>query len=367
MLSARSFSVLCVVTVLVSLVAVFVGEESGAIPGGGKPLFPELMLHINEIEAIEAQSAEQRFVIERTETGWVVPEKSGYPADGDKVHRLLVGAAGLRRVEPKTSRPEYYPRLGVADPGADGSSSVAYRFKGAGGTTFAALIVGNSAPAKSDPELSEFYVRLPDESRSWLVEGKLPRGDSLIEWTQRKVIDIDRARVREVRVIHDTGDEVVVRKPEPADSDFTLEDMPADLSVDGQWKINDIGRLLADLELEDVIPRDAASLDGEPAYVVRMQTFDGLAVRMQVHKTGGKAVGVLSAEFKPATSGLAESAESQTDLKAADTVRAESDSLNARWKDWAYVLPGYKLDALSRTRDQLVKKPSDEGQSAPGG
>ncbi len=362
MLSVRSFSLLCIATFCVVIAAALISGDSDAIPGSGKPLFPGLMSRLNEIEEVQVETSSQRFALKRGESGWMAPAKSGYPADGDKIHKLLLGAAGLSRVEPKTSEPGRYSRLGVEDPGAGDSPAKRYRLK-SGGSDLVSLIVGNSAPAKGDPDLSEFYVRLPDEPRAWLVEGRLPRGDALVDWLDRTVADIDRARVQEASVLHASGEVVTVTRKSPGNDDFRLVDAPRTKSVDGQWKLNDIGRFFSDLKLEDVRPKGETPVDdAKPDYVVTMETFDGLVVRMQLFRRDGQALGILRAEARPGAASAEVSPQNQQPLRSADEVRSEADALNARWDRWAYVLPDFKLNALARTHAELLKDVSDEKQ-----
>jgi hypothetical protein len=320
------------------------------------------MSRLNDIEEVQLESGSERFVVKRTDSGWVVPDKSGYPADADKIHKLLVGAAGLSRVEPKTSDPARYPKLGLADAGAAASAGMSYRLKAGADSTLAALIVGNTAPAKGDPDLSEFYVRLPDDPRAWLVEGKLPRGNTLPEWLNRTIVDIDRARVRETRVAHASGEVVTVTRELSAKGEFRLLNAPPSKTVDAQWKLNDIGRLLSDLELEDVRPQDELPLEGEPDYVVSMRTFDGLVVRMRVFRHDQKPLGVLKAELDPPESGVEVKPGEKASLLSAEEVREEVDKLNARWARWAYVLPGFKVDALARSQSELLRDPAQENK-----
>ncbi len=361
MVSVRSFFLLCIATLCVVIAAALASGDSDAIPGSGKPLFPDLMSRLNEIEEVQVETSSQRFALKRGDGGWTAPAKSGYPADGDKIHKLLLGTAGLSRVEPKTSDPARYSRLGLDDSGAGHSSAKRYRLKSAG-SDLASLIVGNSAPAKGDPDLSEFYVRLPDESRAWLVEGKLPRGDTLVDWLDRAVAEIDRDRVREARVLHASGDVVTVTRKSPGNDDFRLPDAPPSSTVDGQWKLNDIGRLFSNLELEDVRPKSELPVDAEPDYVVAMETFDGLVVRMQVFRQDGQALGILRAEARPDAASAEAASQDRESLRSADEVRKEADALNARWDPWAYVLPDFKLNALARTHSELLKDKSDEKQ-----
>jgi hypothetical protein len=374
-MTPRSFTILCAVTVLVSVAAISVDEDSSAIPGNGELLFPELLSGINEIEKIEGASAGERFTLRRGPGGWIVPDKFGYPANADKVHKLLVGAAGLKRVEPKTKKETLYPKLGLEDLSIESSRAVSFTFEAADESTPASLIVGNSAPAKGDPEASAIYVRLPGDPQSWLVEGKLPKDGTLLDWLDRKILDIERARSREVRVRHEDGEVVVVSKNTPAENDFTLADVPPGREIDAQWSVNDIGRSLTDLDLEDVRPRDALAANVPSVFTVTMRTFDGLTVAMDVYKDDKQALALLKASFAAGdqspggqVAGPTSEDGSKTPprLLTAEEVRAEASKLNARWSDWVYVLPDFKFDHLAKKQTDLLKDETEGPQSAGG-
>jgi hypothetical protein len=375
MMTPRSFTILCAVTVLVSVAAIAVNEDSSVIPGSGDLLFPGLLSDINEVEKIKGSSADEQFTLTRGPEGWIVPDRFGYPANADKVHKLLVGAAGLKRVEPKTKKAALYPKLGLEDVSYESSRAVSFSFEAADDSTLASLIVGNSAPAKGDPEASAIYVRLPGDPQSWLVEGKLPKDGTLLDWLDRKVLDIGRKRSREVRVRHEDGEVVVVSKNTPADKDFSLADVPSGKEIDAQWSVNDIGRALADLDLRDVRPRGAIAADVRPVLSVTMRTFDGLRVVMDVFKDDKESLGVLKASFEavdqspvgqisdPAS---ADGSKAPPRLLAPEEVRAEAAKLNARWRNWVYVLPDFKFDHLAKKQADLVKDETQEAQQAGG-
>ena len=48
---------------------------------------------------------------------WLVAEKGNYPANAAKISQIVRAMADLTLVEPKTQKPDLYPRLEVEDPG----------------------------------------------------------------------------------------------------------------------------------------------------------------------------------------------------------------------------------------------------------
>ncbi|MDX1513300.1 MAG: DUF4340 domain-containing protein [Gammaproteobacteria bacterium] len=360
MLRLQSFSILCAITLLVIIAAVVTHEDTDAIPGAGEPVFPDLLSAVNQVQSIRVTSGGKTFSLKQVGGDWVAPDRFDHPADADKVHSLLVGAAGMTRVEPKTGKSELYPKLGLGDPANETSPAVAFVLEGDGGETIASWITGNTGPAKADPEASEIYVRIPDDPQAWLVEGKLPRDVKLVDWLDRSISSVDRKRVHQVRVRHRDGEEVVVRKEAYEETDFLLSDMPGDMDVNGQWRINDIGRAFSNLELEDVSPRSSLPEDASPRLEAIMQTFDGLEVILSLYQVGEQSVAVLAARFDQ---GLRVDSQAKIDV---DTVRGEADGLNAKWRRWVYTLPDFKADHLAQKRDTLLKSKSGEGGGGSG-
>lgn len=379
MLGRKTILVLAAVTVVVALAAIFSKQDSSAIPGQGEPLFPELMAQINDARQVSGVSSDGSFTIKRRDDGWVVKEKSDYPADADKVHRLLLGTAQLTRIEPKTRKPELYAQLGVEDVDADGSESLKFTLKNAGGDALADFILGTRRPATGNPNLSEYFVRVPGNPQTWLVEGKLPDDKNPINWVDREILELDSKRVRAVRVTHANGDKIIVRRPDPSADDFELVGLPKGAQIKDVYAVNGIGNGLTNLSLDDVKSASAIRQDKKKAAMsVEITTFDGLRVTMHTRKNGKENLAWFSAAFDPAlvyedtkpakteTGSEAQDADEQTGLKAADAVKQEAETLNTRWQGWVYVVPQYRVDSVAKKKSDLIKfsKRQDSGETA---
>lgn len=379
MLGRKTILVLAAVTVVVALAAIFSKQDSSAIPGQGEPLFPELMAQINDARQVWGISSDGSFTIKRRDNGWVVEEKSNYAADADKVHRLLLGTAQLTRIEPKTRKPELYAQLGVEDVDADGSQSLKFTLKNAGGDALADFILGTRRPATGNPNLSEYFVRVPGNPQTWLVEGKLPDDKNPINWIDREILELDSKRVRAVRVTHANGDKIIVRRPDPSADDFELVGLPKGAQIKDIYAVNGIGNGLTNLSLDDVKPASAVRQDKKKAAMsVEITTFDGLRVTMHTRKNGKENLAWFSAAFDPAlvykdakpekteTGSEAQDADEQTGLKAADVVKQEAETLNTRWQGWVYVVPQYRVDSVAKKKSDLIKfsKKQDSGKTA---
>ena len=365
MLKAKHFFALLVLAAALVVFAAYSLKQGETIPQSGDALFPGLLERIPDIARVDVVSEGQSFVLQDSGDGrWVAPDRGGFALNADKVHQLLVGAAGLERIEPKTSKPELYARLGVEDPSSPESASIRYTLRAKSGDTLADIIVGEGKPAKGDATATEYFVREPDDAQSWLVKGTLPSGvETLPDWLSARVASVAADRTRQVRLTHPDGEVVTAAKPEPGDGDFTFVEAPPDRPVKDVWRVNDLGRVLADLELDDVHSAEqAAAKFDDTTRKVEMRTFDGLVVNMDVVKVSDdEHLARLSASYDESAAEAGKALESKL-LKTPDDVRKEAEALNARWKQWVYVIPKYKSDYVSKRSEDLLPDPvSDAG------
>ena len=368
MRGARSILILAAVTAIVVGAVLSVDRESSTAARSGEIVFPGLLDQVNSVVRVRVTGNEGKFTLTRDRDTWVVEEKERYAADPDRVHKLLLGAAGMKRVEPKTSNPELYPKLWLEDPSSKESKSVRFVLENASDAELANWVLGDRRPSKSDASRTELYIRVADDPLAWLVEGSVPGGQKIIDWLDRPVARIDRERLRAVEVVHADGTVIAVNKSLPADADFALRDIPADREADSQYRINDIGRFLEDLRFEDVAPSSSLDFAGSLDKQVQAATFDGLRVHLETVMRDGEAWAQLRAEFDE---GLVEKSEDAAEaskdeagaapgdtpgsLRSADEVRAEAERLNARWKGWAYELPSFKRDYIAKRIDELTR------------
>jgi len=367
MRNGKTLVILGLVTLAVVLAAIFTRQESTAIPRQGERLFPQLMANINDTTEVVGVSKNETFTLTRRDGHWVVKEKSDYPADANKVRQLIVGTAQFRRVEPKTRNPELYEKLSVEGINKEAAKSVKISLKNTSGAALAEFLLGERRWSRGDPSLSEYYVRLPDDPQAWLVEGKIPDDKSPTNWLDDEILELDSARVREVRVTHPDGDKVTVRHSKPSANDYQLLGLPEGAEVEFNYAVNSIGNTLTSLTLDNVKPAPEVRFKNGTGLSVELETFDGLRVQMQTMKDGEDNLAWFSAMFdsslihederanKETTESADKDAKKKSRLKAPDDVKKEAATLNARWKDWVYVVPQYRIDSLGKKKSELIK------------
>ncbi|MEJ0017242.1 MAG: DUF4340 domain-containing protein [Acetobacteraceae bacterium] len=300
----------------------------------GRLMFPDLAPRLQDAARIEITHLGKTTVIAKTGQSWGLVDRGGYPVQPGKLRTMLTTLTELRLVEPRTTNPEQYARLGVEDATGPTGTSNLLRVLDASGKPIVAVIVGHRRVRTQGNVPEQVYVRRPGESQSWLAEGGLQADADPQLWLERDIMNIGHDRIAGVAVTH--GEEtldlalddkkLVLKKPE--------EHPPLD-----DYKLDDVGRALELLTFQDVQP-DAAPVGDKIGQSVFTAT-DGLMVTATVFK-GDKDIWV-----RFSATGLNQS-------------KAEADRLNARLSGWTYQLGAWKQKALVPSLDDLKAPPPEK-------
>jgi hypothetical protein len=333
---------IAVVSLLLAFGALWLQSGESAAPPQTEFL-PGFAKQVREAARIHIVSKSGAFDVTFTpDKGWVVRQRADYPASYDVVQRTLVGLAALRTIEPKTARPDWLHFLGLDMPPLGDGILIAVSDDR--GRPLAALIAGKSEDIGDSTGATGLFVRRPEDNQSWLVRSVMdPRG-AISDWLDKTVMDVDRARIREVDVDPAGSPSFVVARAKPSDPDFTLTPVPAGKSVGDPTVPDGVASAITEFGFDDVRP--ARELDfTNPATSARLvtKTFDGLVVTVHVVKTGEDYWAAISAEA--AAPNLADAAK-------------EASTIDAHASGWAYKLPAYKGQLYMTTLDSLLKAPA---------
>ena len=385
-MNTRTFTVMGAVTLVLVGAAWWVSQHKAppALPQSGQRVFPDLMAKINEVAAIRVSAADGTFTIVREGESWNVKEKHRYPAHVGKIREALIGLGELTILEPKTSKPEFYEKLGVQDVEAEGASSTEVTLTDAAATTLAKLIVGNQHPAGT-PGQDEVYVRKSGDPRTWLAMGNLSVPTMADEWLDKDFLEVETKRVRSLRIRHPDAATLRMAKEKPDDHDFTVVNLPTGTEVESQFAVNNLVSTITSLSFDDVKPKSEIAFDDQSVVTAVFETFDGLEVTVTLLPEDEKHYVKVSAAFKDDLIWKPESEEGadaekhaeetqeadnaekeETDVptpekptvKTAAEVKAEIEALNKRVAEWVYVLPTFRAETLLKKPEDLVKRSS---------
>ena len=347
-MSKKHFSALLLVTVVVAVLVLLVpGKTAKDSTFQKHRLLPGLAALANDIEYVRLTGAGGVTIatLHRRGGTWLVAESSDYRADWKTLRQLLSDLAAAEVSEGKTSNPEFYTRLGVED--MDGSDAAGVSIEFAAETGLPSLIIGNKAQGREGQ-----YVRLSDSDQTVLIDRVLTVPSDLQQWLDREIIDISEGELVELSITHPDGEQILLKKVSADDTDFELQMIPEGREVKSNWTVNSIGGGLASLRLDAVLPD--SEIDWSDAVIVSALTAAGLQVSAKLVSTQEQHwIGLSASVYESASYGETADAGMETDSFIEPAVRV--NRINEHVTGWAYRIPQYKIEILTKRMDDLLK------------
>jgi len=347
-------------------------------------LVPALKDHVNDVDKVVITGAESKPVatLTRGANGWSIAEKNGFAADTGKLREFLLKLADAKLVEQKTSSKEKYAALGVEDVADKDAKSVEIELGGLQKPV--KVIIGNAN------QHGGTFVRRAGEAESWLASGSFSVDKKTDSWLRKDLTDIAATRIASIDITRPDGKTVRLAKAAEGDANFKLADVPKGREAGSDYAINGPASTLGGLKFDDALPAKDAP-PAEKPLKARFATFDGLIVDVTAWDKDGKDYAQFSASedektasaHVDATLAKAKSdeatkpADAKAETSAADpakerdaklaALKKEADDLNARFKDWTFVLPAYKYAAINKAPDDFLKPLEDKNAAKKGG
>lgn len=380
MKNSRHILILASIAVIFIIATFFSEPTDIEISGAGDNVFPELLPRVNDATYIKIQTNQDTLTLTKDQDTWTVKENDNYPASINKVRELVLGVGNLKRVEPKTKKPENYARIGLQNVTEEGATSTQITIIAGSDKKLADLIIGNSKPAKSDATQKSYYIRAMDDPQSWLADGNLPEKWEPKDWLDIDIIEIKRDRIQQVKVNHEDGELVYIHRDNPNVRDFTLDSLKPDEKVTAPYEVNNIATTFTKMTFDDVISAANAGVGEKPVYSAVLTTFDGLEITFEPFMKDDKHFAKYSARFNeeaaksnqeklttldtskatvetpPADPHAAVSAKKEIELKPVEEVKQEVEQFNKRWQNWLYQLPEFRIKNIGKKKADLLKK-----------
>jgi len=293
-------------------------------------LLPGLSEQINQVTGLILGDSQDRQVSIRLNDGsWGIEEKQGYPADAGKLRSVLLILADAQVLEEKTSRPDMYNRLGVADPDTPGADNLVLTIVLPGQER--GLIMGKLAMN------SGTYVRRAGEPTSLLINQALALEADPLKWLIPDLLDIGPDEIQRVEIHHPDGSELVITRKDEDGHDFRIQNLPTGREPASDFVANGIASALARLSFQDV--RRLPEPDDSTAIHSRIITRNGLVIEASLRRDQQPWV---SFAFS-----LADGADQAQSALVQD--------YSQRLEGWEYVLAGPGAEQLGKRMEDLLK------------
>lgn len=355
-MSRKHFSLLLGVTLVVALLVLLMPGKTGRESEVEKArLLPGLQQQVNQLDwlRISGPGGEVIATLSRGEGYWRVDEVHHYRANWEQVKTMLSDLAQAEITELKTDNPDYYGRLGVRDVSQPDAGGVMIEFPESSGLP--ALIVGNRAQGHDG-----HYVRLRDAAESVLIDRSLEVPRDRASWLEKEIVHIADSEVVEIELVHADGELVVALKASADDENFALQDIPEGREIQSAWTVNSLANGLASLTLDEVVPETDVDWSGAARF--GLVTADGLRVDADLVAVESSADDGPdeTGYWMRLQAGLYQTAigsgVSSPEEGAAETSERAA-TINQRVSGWAYRIPKYKFDAMTKRMEDLLKAP----------
>ncbi len=301
----------------------------------GKLMFPDLTGKLKDARRIEITSKGKVTVIELKDGVWGLADRGGYRVQDTKLRGMLTTLTELRLIEPRTTDPAQFTRLGVEDPSSEkeGTANLLRVLEG-DGKPILAVIVGHRRMRTQGHVPEQVYVRVPGDNQTWLADGGLQADADPQVWLDRDVINIPHGLITKV-VATKNGETIELAR----DGDKLKVTKPAEYPKLEDYKIDDVGRALENLTFQDVKPANEPI--GDKAGEAVFTTSSGLDIAVTVYH-------------------LDKDSWTRFAVSASDAGKAEAERLNARLSGWAFETGTWKDKSLIPSIDDLKAPPPAE-------
>ena len=331
----RGFLLLLVATFIVVAAAIFAlaaGDRMASPVPPGERALPGLAAKLGELAWVRLSHGAAKIDFAAIGGRWAVVEKGNYPAAPGKLRQVLLGLADLTLVEPKTERPELFARLDLDDPAHGKSTDI--RLSDRTGQTIAELIVGRRRADRLGTGNDAVYVRKPGTDRAWLARGSLDVSGDIVDWLDRRILDVPAARIASVKLTGD-GATLVLSRAEPGDR-FAVIGAPADKKLKAPAVLAEPAGALAALDLADVKPAADQPVPDSGVAAASFATFDGLTVDLRLYARDNADWLAIAASGK-------------------DAAEAEAKAINSRVAAWSYAITPDRAKLLRTRLADLVE------------
>lgn len=375
-MNRKQLSILLVVAVVIGIAGILAvnhrqqswTESSAAL---GQKLLPNLP--VNDVTQIHIKGSADLNLVKKDDT-WRVAERGDYPANYSEISDFILKAADLKVLQAEPIGASQLGRMELEEPGKSGEKSgTLLEFKGAGGKTLQAVLLGKKHAQKSDRpspygmgETSDgrYVMRTDDTKNVLLISDPLNNVEPTADhWLSKDFFKVEKVKAITLTSTNAASSWKVTRDSESAP--WKLVDAKASEVLDTN-KVSSLGGTLNYPSFVDVSTNSAADAGLDKPMTLVLETFDGFTYNLKVGKRTPEnnyytQVSVAAKLPKERAPGKDEKAEDKAklDKEFADKNKTLQDKLASEQKldKWTYLVSSWTVDPLLRNRaDLLVEK-----------
>ncbi len=283
------------VLVLMTLAYLSVRDTDSVETELGRLVFTDLNASLDQVTQVRINLGQQAVSLEKQAGDWRVVDRKGYSADMPQVSRLLRSLADMVYLEPKTSRPERFVSLSLANKDAQQGAATYVELQAP--NQLWSLLVG-AAPVNRGGQ----YIRLPAQDQAWLVDQRLMLDSSPAQWLSPVILNVDSEQVKTVILSRQNAGMVKIGNISAASGEIEnarVTNLPGDVSVTYTGAADEVTRALVNLRLQDV--QALNNIDWQDAIAAQFELVDNKTLLIRGVMVAGECwISVsLGSDFSP--------------------------------------------------------------------
>ena len=369
-----------VCAILVAAGAVLVLRDAGKWQSGPEASHAKLLpgFDVNSVAKVVVQDKSGKSGVAKVDGKWQVEDKSGYPADFNKVKGALLELSELSVARREEVGPSQMGRLELLRPGEGEPSGTLVECFSLDGKKLLSLLLGKNHLAKPDQSPSPYMgmggAGYPDGRYVAVLGGKADV--ALVSNPLRSLspgaaawLDKEFLKMPDVKSVELQGQDGWRLSRKDKAGKFAVEGVKAG-EEELADKVGELGGAFGYFYFSDVSPDTGVAADAK-ARKLAVETFDGFKYELAVVPGSGKASLAVRVAFEPPKARQAGKDEKPEDKAKLDKEFAEAQAqLKERFgkekffEKWAFVIPEYKASSLLKKRSELVQKKGEASAAA---
>lgn len=328
---AITAGVIATLLLVVGAGAVWRDAVRGAPPQVDGPVVAGWSQSAPSVARLRLETSEETFEIARTETGWVMPSRGGYPVRPERIAALDAALGALTLERAMTRDPDKFDRLGLTDP-SQGGQGVRLTVFDEAGAELTSFIVG-----RERADGLGLYVRETGQVRTYAARGSLPELADPGVWLGLSFWDVDPSAVASADILPERGPRWAVQRAGVAQRNHELMS-PNDWRLITGGAANGVATAGTRIRFRDVKP--ASEIVGAFAASHAGVTFSGIAYRFDFIAEDDARWALI--EVRAVT----------------DDAEPRVERLQAYVEGWAFQVSDDAYERLTRPLDQVAERRS---------
>lgn len=380
-MNRKQFLLLLAVVVVLGAAGLIIYQRGNSSwNAGGAAIGQKLLpaLSVNDVAQITVKSGTNELNLERREDVWRVRERGDYPANFQQISELLLKLADLKAVQNEDIGPSQLARLELLPSGGGEGAGTSLELKDQNGKTLGTLLLGKKHMKKAGATTQ--FGGMDDESwpdgRYVMTASKTvavisdpldnvqPKPD---DWLNKDFLNVEKPRSIALQFPVATNSWTLTRASET--NDWQLANAKPGEKLDSS-KISSVTSPFSSASFSDVgklSPGNASSNT-----VLTVETFDGFKYTARIgpklednYPVSFSISADLPANRTPANGEKPEDkARLDKDFQARQKTLAEKLAKEQAYTNWTYQLPGYSMDDVLKTRQQLMEEETTNSVTA---